>query len=254
MSIPNLMDSIESPNGSVAVKLQLNTFSKSSADKYCGRTMRNTHTVGNVLQLVKNKVPQYDMGTVYSVCEALENVIAESLASGSAVKCLHLGTFYLACKGTTDGTLSTDITVGFTPSESIKKSVENISVRQENYITPIATISEIQDVDTAETSGVLTLNGSVKITGKKLKIAGSESGIWFALATGTDKTISSDCSDWIAVTSSLAVNMPGTLLFALPKTLEKGFYRIVLRTRCPSSVYRERKDLMETVSGVVETK
>ncbi len=254
MSTSNLMDSIESPNGRVAVKLQLNTFSKDSSDKYCGRTVRNTHTVGNVMQLIKDKVPHYDMGTVYSVCEAFENVIEESLASGNAVKCLKLGTFYIACKGTTDGSSSTEITVGFTPSDLIKKSVENISINQESYTEPKAEIYEIQDVYTTSTDGVLTLNGSVKITGKKLKIAGSESGVWFAPTTGENQTILSDGSDWIAVSSPLAINKPGTLLFALPQNLEAGFYRIVLRTRCPSTVYRERKDLIETVSEAIEVK
>lgn len=39
----NLMDSIGNPNGRVSVKLQRNYFSKSSTDKYVGRTVRNTY-------------------------------------------------------------------------------------------------------------------------------------------------------------------------------------------------------------------
>ena len=50
----NLMDSIENPNGRVSVKLQRNYFSKDSSDKYVGRIVRNTHSVGNVIQLVAN--------------------------------------------------------------------------------------------------------------------------------------------------------------------------------------------------------
>ena len=79
----NLMDSIENPNGRVAIRLQRNLFSKDSSDKFYGRAIRNTHTVGNVLQLVANKVPQLDIGTVYSVCDALEKVVTESLGNGN---------------------------------------------------------------------------------------------------------------------------------------------------------------------------
>ena len=115
----NLMDSIENPNGRVSVKLQRNYFSKDSSDKYIGRAVRNTHTVGNVLQLVANKVPQLDIGTVYSVCDAFEKVVTESLGGGNSVNCLNLGLFYIACKGSTDGKSSTPgITVKFIPSET----------------------------------------------------------------------------------------------------------------------------------------
>lgn len=192
-STSNLMDSIENPNGRVSVKLQRNHFSKDSSDKYVGRAVRNTHTVGNVLQLVANKVPQLDIGTVYSVCDALEKAITESLGGGNSVNCLNLGVFYLACKGSTDGALS--------------------------------------------------LNGSVQITGKKLLVGGEDSG-----------AIDESGAGWTKVTAKLSVNKPGTLLFPLPKSLAAGNYRIVLKTRCPSSLKYARKELVITISDTLEIK
>lgn len=181
----NLMDSIENPNGRVSVKLQRNYFSKDSSDKFVGRAVRNTRTVGNVLQLVADKVPQLDIGTVYSVCDALEKVLTESLGGGNSVKCLNLGIFYIACRGTTDGkTSSPKITVKFVLSERTKAAIGKLAVLQEAYSPVCATISKITDIDTGESGGALSLNGSVQILGKRLLIGGEGSGIWLAPASG----------------------------------------------------------------------
>ena len=56
---------------------------------------------------------------------------------------------------------------------------------------------------------------------------------------------------WTQVTAKLAMNKPGTLLFALPKTLTSGKYRIVLKTRSPSNLKYVRKDLVKTISDAV---
>lgn len=251
----NLMDSIENPNGRVSVKLHRNNFSKDSSDKYVGRIVRNTHTVGNVIQLVANKVPQLDIGTIYSVCDAFEKVITESLESGNSVSCLNLGVFYIACKGVTDGkSFSPNITVKFIPSETTKAAIANVSVDQEAYSAPSATISSIADVDTGLSDGTLSLNGSVQISGKKLVIGGEDSGIYLAPASGETGTIDETGSDWIPVTAKLTVNKPGTLLFPLPKTLSAGTYRVVLKSRCTSSLKYERKDLITTISDVLAIK
>lgn len=251
----NLMDSIENPNGRVSVKLQRNYFSKDSSDKYVGRAIRNTHSVGNVLQLVANKVPQLDIGTVYSVCDALEKVITESLGNGNSVNCLNLGVFYIACKGSTDGkTTSPNITVRFIPSDITKNAISNITVKQEDYSKPIATISQIVDVDTGSSDGVLSLSGSVQISGKKLLVGGEGSGIWFAPAIGDNGVIDETGTDWTKITANLSVNKPGTLLFPLPKSLEAGNYRIVLKTRCLSNLKYSRKEIVTTISDVLEIK
>lgn len=255
MTTTNLMDSIGNPNGRVSVKLQRNNFSKDSTDKYVGRAVRNTHTVGNVLQLVADKVPQLGMGTVYSVCDALEKVVTESLGNGNSVNCLNLGLFYIACKGSTDGKSSTpEITVKFIPSDTTKSAISNVTVEQESYTAPSGTITQIQDIDTGSTDGMLTLKGSIQITGKKLLIGGVDSGIWFAPAIGLDGTIDETGADWVQVTATLSVNKPGTLLFPLPKELKAGTYRIVLKTRCTSTLHYERKELVTTISDVVEAK
>ena len=245
----NLMDSIENPNGRVSVKLQRNYFSKDSSDKYVGRIVRNTHSVGNVIQLVANKVPQLDIGTVYSVCDALEKVITESLGGGNSVNCLNLGVFYIACRGSTDGkSFSPNITVKFIPSEVTKSAISKVAVAHESYSEPAATISKIVDVDTGLADGNLSLNGSVQISGKKLLIGGEGSGIWFAPASEDTAAIDESGADWTQVTAKLSVNKPGTLLFPLPKTLSAGTYRIVLKTRCTSNLKYERKELVSTVS------
>ena len=252
---PNLMDSIEKPKGRVAVKLQRNHFSKDSSDKYVGRAVRKTHTVGNILQLIAEKVPQLDIGTVYSVCDALEKVVTESLRAGHSVNCLNLGIFYIACKGSTDGTSSSPaITVRFIPSEITKTAISEVAIDQQSYTEPVAIISKILDVETATAEGILTLNGTVQIVGHKLLIGGEDSGIWIAPATGAEAEIDPSGANWIQVTAKLSVNKPGTLLFPLPKTLTAGTYRIVLKTRTPSNIRYVRKEIIKTISDPVTIK
>ena len=248
----NLMNTIEAPKGRVTVQLQPNRYAKEPSKKYFGRTVRNTHTVGNVLQLVSKKVPQLDTGTVYSVCDGLENVVIESLQQGNSVNCLNLGTFYLSCKGTTDGTTDTPkLSVRFVQSKVLKDALEKIEIEKENYSEPVGSIIKIVDVETASAERILTLNGSVQLMGKKLMIGGEGSGIWFAPATGDEALIDETGSDWIQVTAKLAVNKPGTLLFSMPKTLTSGKYRIVLKTKTPYGAKSERKELVKTVSDAV---
>ena len=115
-----------------------------------------------------------------------------------------------------------------------------------------ATISQILDIDTGSTDWNISLNGSVQILGKKLLIGGDDSGIWFAPATGEDGVIDESGTDWTQVTAKISVNKPGTLLFPLPKTLTAGTYRIVLKTRCTSNLKYKRKELITTVSDVIQ--
>ena len=113
-------------------------------------------------------------------------------------------------------------------------------------------ISQILDIDTGSTDWNISLNGSVQILGKKLLIGGDDSGIWFAPATGEDGVIDESGTDWTQVTAKISVNKPGTLLFPLPKTLTAGTYRIVLKTRCTSNLKYKRKELITTVSDVIQ--
>ena len=91
----------------------------------------------------------------------------------------------------------------------------------------------------------------MQITGKKLLIGGEGSGIWFAPVANSEEAVNESSADWIQVTANLSVNKPGTLLFPLPKTLESGKYRIVLKTKCPTNLNNERKEFITTISDVI---
>lgn len=91
----------------------------------------------------------------------------------------------------------------------------------------------------------------MQVLGRRLLIGGENSGIWFAPAVGSKSVIDESESDWMPVTAKLSVNKSGTLLFPLPKTLERGMYRLVLKTRCPSNLKYVRKELVTTVSDAL---
>ncbi|MBD5436277.1 MAG: DUF4469 domain-containing protein [Treponema sp.] len=51
--------------------------------------------------------------------------------------------------------------------------------------------------------------------------------------------------------ATISINTLGTLLFPLPKTFSAGTYRIVLKTRCTSSLKYECKGMMTTISEAI---
>lgn len=145
-NIASNLNFFEDPNGRVSVKLQRNYFSKDSSDKFVGSAVRNTRTVGNVLQLVADKVPQLDIGmkVLFALGKTLKVVL----------------------------------------SERTKAAIGKLAVSQEDYSPVSETISKITDIDTGRSGDALSLNGSVQIFGKRLLIGGYGSGICLAPASG----------------------------------------------------------------------
>jgi nucleoid DNA-binding protein len=241
----------ESASGRVSVRLQKNHFAKDGSENFWGKVDRYTYSTQNILDAMAESVPLVDLGTVTSVLNAYANTVLKILASGNAVKFGELGTFYIAGKGTVDGTTGKPaLTVKFSATPVLKDAVQKVEIASSEYVEPSGTISGITDITTGKSDGTLISGSSVLMEGSNLKIGGKDSGIWFAPAAESGNPVE-DESQWVKVESALIYNLPSKLLFALPKNLESGRYRIVVRTRYAGKKEYERKYFVEALSEIV---
>lgn len=242
----------EQANGRVSVKLVKNQFAKEGEQNFYGRVERFTYSSQNILEEMAEELPLIDTGTIASVMNAYTKVTARILSKGNASKFGEFGTFYIAGKGTVDSqTGKPSLTVKFSPSQLLKDAVQNIEISSSEYSEPSGKISSVTDVASGKTDGTLTSGGTALVEGSGIKTGGEGSGIWLAPLEEGSERISGE-SLWTKIESVLVYNQPKKLLFALPKSLESGKFKIVVRTRYAGKGNYERKYLVETISETVE--
>lgn len=98
-----------------------------------------------------------------------------------------------------------------------------VKVRGKATVGPI--INTITDVTTRDTNNVLTIGGMVNMTGTRMKIAGPspENGIYL---THLDSGVST-----FLPAAALAVNLPRSITFTVPASLEPGNYQLTIKTQ-----------------------
>lgn len=115
-------------------------------------------------------------------------------------------------------------------------------------------IYSVTDLFTGLNDGTLTSKKAARIDGGRLKISGSDGGIFFA-ECDTDGIYSEDESLWHKVNpESIMRNLSKTLEFFLPESLEIGkSYRIILRTNSRKG-NEDKKTFVSAVSDIVVVK
>ena len=240
----------EQVNGKVSAKLQRNQFAKEGEESFYRRIERHTYNQQNILNVMSSLIPLVDLGTATTVLNAFATATLKTLASGCAVKFGELGTFYIASKGTVGSSEKPQLTVRFTASQMLKDAVQNVEVSESEYIAPSGSVVLVTDVSTGKTDGSLSLNSSALVEGSSLKVGGEKSGVWFAPVAEDSDSLTSETS-WKKVESAFIFNTPSKLLFSLPKSLEAGKYKIVIRSHFAGKSAYERKYIIETISDVV---
>lgn len=219
--------------GKGTITLYENHFDKGG--KYYARFDRQTATVDNLIARMQKKDIGINAINTKHILSLFKAEIIESLKRGESVNLMDLGSFYLSASGTKGNTVETaeieKVLVKFSPSKEMKKAVSSIEVSKIALADSSPAIESVTDIYTEKTDGTLTAQKPVRLTGKKLKISGEESGIFFAECS-EDGSCSEDESTWIKA-GHIIRNFHSTLEFFLPESLESGKnYRIVLRTNC----------------------
>jgi hypothetical protein len=217
----------------IYVKLHTNQFDKES---YVGLVPRNTLSMDAIVtQIIKNN-PGIGKFAVYHSAELIKEEIMKQLATGCAVSVLDLGTMYIGVSGKIAGSDPTaadipDFTVRFTPSQKVQETLSSVVADGVMYADEAPVINAAEDFLRLTEDGILHTGTIVRITGRKLKVGGTGSGIFFVPAA-SDGTPVTDETKWVAVDISvIPQNLPKSLIFALPPALEKDTpYFIAVRT------------------------
>ena len=252
MAVIENISKLENSSSTLSVTLHKNNFMKDGT--YCATVSRNMATFKNILSEIAEDNKGVDPFMLQFAAILIQKKILKMLEQGKAVNVLDLGTLYIAMKcnarGRSEVSGNGKFYIKFTPTSLANDALATLSVDKVVYADGSPEITEISDLSSGRTDGILTTGNPAKIIGSKLKIGGEGSGLFFG-PCDSDGKLMKDESTWIkAEDTSIFRNKPTELNFFVPAALEKGKYCIVLRTAYLSDK-TFRKNLVEAVSTPV---
>ena len=209
-------NSIETIGGSVNVTIHKNYFKKDDTNH--ARVQRTTAGMNNVIALITQKSSLFDKASLVAAQMLFKEAILDLLQQGIAVNLFELGTLYPCAQGSiqSNNPSTTEIpplSLGFTPAQVSLEAVAkaNVSMSQVAQTNPV--INLIEDLSTHKSDNSLTPAKPVRITGRRLKIAGdtSETGLYFA-PKNDQGLIDETEADWIRKSSSSSAKQDRSIL------------------------------------------
>lgn len=216
-----------------------------------GRVTRNTDTTDNIIAEIINRSGNVTEEECKNVLSYYSKELIERIRDGHAVELAGLGTLYIKAQVTQDDDMTTSavkgFTVGFTPNAAIKEAAATLKVDKVVAGDVNPRIDTVCDLRNSGIDGNVSADTFVELWGIRLKVFGSDSGIFFA--ESNNGVMESDESLWEKVDmTTLSNNTSKLLRFALPSALTKGKdYFIVLRTRF-SNTGDQTKQLREYIT------
>lgn len=218
------------------VNVTMHTLSLSERDISYAKVKRNTAYIGNVIDTILEHNKVLDRETLLYAAGLFRNGFLELLKTGKAVDLLEMGILYIKPNGSIEAA-NPDIkdipkmTLSFSPSELALEAVKGVSVAADVTESNVPQISELYDMHLRKSGNALSAGRSVRIKGKRLKVAGleSETGVFLASCDDAGK-YSDDESSWIHVPPpELIDNSASALVFNIPEQAS-GSYRLLVRT------------------------
>lgn len=229
-------NSIEKINGSVNVTIHKNYFKNDDTNH--AKVQRTTAGMDNVIALVCDKSTLFDKASLVAAQMLFKEAILDLIQQGVAVNLFELGTLYPCSQGSISSnnpslTEIPSLTLGFTPAQVSLYAVSKANISMSQLAETIPVINLIEDLSTHKTDFSLSLSKPVRITGRRLKIAGEQSatGLYFAPQNDTGLIDESE-ADWIRVDDTNFFKNTATFLeFILPATLSTDKkYSIIIKT------------------------
>lgn len=227
---------IELLNGSVNVTIHKNYLKED--DSTYAKVQRTTAGMNNVIATICKNSTLLDKATLVAAEMLFKDAILELLQQGVSVSLFELGTLYPSAQGNIESANPSvseipSLTLGFTPSETALAAIAkaDISMAQLEETSPV--INQIEDLSTHKSDCTVTAGMPVRITGRRLKIAGTDESVGLFLAPlQTDGSIDKSESDWIKVDEkNFFKNTSSFLELILPTSLEhEGKYTLIVRT------------------------
>ncbi|MBP3708989.1 MAG: DUF4469 domain-containing protein [Treponema sp.] len=229
-----MIDSINQFNkqGSlVSLNLSINQFDKDGS--FIGKITRRTVGLNDLIGGIIKKNTGVNENIINNAAALLQLEILENLATGNAVNILNLGVLYAAPENVIKKTSAfPKLCAKFTTSKLANSTAAKLSVQKMFMSNTSPTVMSVTDFyDEVPQKGILTKLMMAEITGERLKLGGTDSGIFFApLEPGGNPV--SDEAQWTKVDDArIKRNTPKSLLFYVPDSLAVGTkYRVIVRT------------------------
>ena len=219
----------------LSVTLRKNQFS-TEENSFIGRVTRNTVTLENLIASISEKNAGVSPYMIQHVANLLGDEMLSACQNAKAVDVLGLGTLYISVAGGVSGENPGESSIpgfklNFTPSGRAQEAVDSLKVDKVVIADSSPVIDRIINTFNQNEERKLLKGKSVKMTGARLKILGSDSGIWFA-PLDADGNVNKDEESWLEVNrETLSCNKPRSLEFYVPDTITSADYCIVIRTR-----------------------
>ncbi len=196
------MTTFKEADSLLSVKLSKNQFS-TAENSFIGRVTRNTVTLENLIASISKKNEGISSYMIEHVANLLGDEMLIACQNGKAVDVLGLGTMYIAVSGAITGENPGESSIpgfklNFTMSPKSQTVLSSLKVDQVVISDSCPVFDRIINVYDQNEDRVLTKDKGAKVIGSKLKVAGEDSGIWFAPLDAEDNP-SRDESTWIAV-------------------------------------------------------
>ena len=219
------------------VNVTMHTLTLSDKSVSFARVKRNTAFIGNIVSKILEHNKVMDRETLLYSAGLFRNAILELLKAGKAVDLLEMGILYIKPDGSIDSQ-APDIndvpkmTLSFSPSDIALEAVKDVTAGADISTTNEPLLASLYNIHTRTDGTELSKGHSARITGKRLKIAGSEAETGLYLAScSEDGAYDADFSTWTSLGMENIVDNTNTnILFNIPDTVKEGNYRLIIRT------------------------
>jgi hypothetical protein len=171
---------------------------------------------------------------VVSVLEAEKQVVSDIIANGGAVN-TELFNAFPSISGVFDSTdapfdhTKHKINIKLHPGVVLRSAVSSVKPKRITAVLTGTVITAVTDLKTGAINSTLTPGRDVKLSGSKLKIAGTEADVGLYFVPDTGDPIKVDSSD-------LVINNPSEVIAVIP-ALAAGTYRVRIITQYTSGKY-----------------
>jgi hypothetical protein len=145
-------------------------------DRYARVVNQHSYTEEDIAEAIVRRNIGISKPEALAMLEAEAEIQLEWLKEGNNIN-RRLAHYHLSIPGTyKEGEYPTEAVIRITPSKEVAETAKKISLRHVEAVNPMH-IEFVTDVKTGTANDKVTRRGTVKIAGRNLKIAGTDSSI-----------------------------------------------------------------------------
>lgn len=194
------------------------------------RTLRSI-TVEDIARDIVRERTEYRQETIVSIANLIDEKIRQfvcqgnTVVTGSAQYSPSITGVFTGDTGTFDTAVNA-LGVNIVPSKAMRDEVQKVRPEFTGRVKDLggARIGLVKDTVTGRTDGSLSPGGIVEVTGNKIRSVNAD-----GTAMGKVVLVNTETQAETDITS-LAINDPGRLMFAIPATLPEGTYQLRVET------------------------